>query len=64
MVVDQAVLMYESETWLMTPHIGGNLGGFRHRVAFRLTGQQPQRGINVIWRYPLLAEAMEEAGLH
>ena len=35
--VVRAVLMYRSETWVITPRIGGVLGGFHHKVDLRLT---------------------------
>ena len=57
--VVHVVLMYGSETWVMTPHSGRVLGGFHHRVACRLTGQKPQRGINGKCVYPLMVDAME-----
>ena len=63
MMVVQAVLLYGSETWAMTPHIGKALGGFHHRMAFRMTGQKLQRGVDGRWVYPPLEEAMEEEGL-
>ena len=61
--VVQAVLLYISETWVMTPSIVRDLGIFYHRVARRLLGRKLRRVIDGIWRYPRLAEAMEEAGL-
>ena len=63
MAVVQAVLLYKSETWVMTPRIVRDLGIFYHRVARRLLGRKPRRVIDGIWRYPPLAEAMVEAGL-
>ena len=30
--VVQAVLLFGSEMWVMTPHTGGAIGGFQHRV--------------------------------
>ena len=59
--VVQTVLLYRSETWEMTPHIGKVLVRFHHRVAGRLTVQQPQRWRDGGWVYPPLAEEMEEA---
>ena len=47
----------------MTPHIGRVLGRYHHRVACRLAGRQPRRGREGVWTYPLLEDAMEEAGL-
>ena len=41
LAVVQSVMMYGSETWVMTPCIGRVLGGFHHRVACRITGRQP-----------------------
>ena len=61
--VVQEVLLYGSETWVMTLPIGRILGGFHHRVACRLTGRQNHRRRYGGWVYTLLAEDMEEAGL-
>ena len=47
----------------MTPHIGSVLGEFYHRVARRLTDEQPWRGREYIWVYLLLEAAMSEVGL-
>ena len=62
MAVVKAVLLYGSETWAMTPRIGRFLGGFHHRVAHRLTRQQPQREGYGRWVYTTLMKMMEEAG--
>ena len=35
--VVQAVMLYRSETWVMTPHIRRVLGRFHHRMTIRLT---------------------------
>ena len=61
--VVQAVMIYGSETWVITPYIGRVLGGFHHRVACRLTGRQPWRGQGGGWVYLLLEDAIAEAGL-
>ena len=39
--VVQAVILFVSETWVMTPHIGWMLVGFKHSGSYRLTGKQP-----------------------
>ena len=39
--VFQATLLFGSETWVMTPRIGSNLGGFHHRVDLLLAVMQP-----------------------
>ena len=36
LVVVQAVLIYGSETWVLTPSMKRVFGGFQHRVACRL----------------------------
>ena len=38
--VFQSVLIFGSETWVMTPHMGRALGSFQHRVARRITERQ------------------------
>ena len=59
----QAVLLYGSETWVLTPHIWSILGGLHHRVAHWLKGQQPWRVRVGSWVYPYLVEAITEVGL-
>ena len=61
--VVQVVMIYGSEKWVTTPHIGRVLGGFHHRVDHRLTGRQTQRGRDGGWVYTPMEDAMEEAGL-
>ena len=61
--VVHVVMLYRTETWVMTPHTGRVLGGFRHRVACSLMGRQPRIGRDGGWVYPPLEEAMTEAGL-
>ena len=45
----QAVLLFRSETWVMTPCMGRVLGGFQHRVAKQITGRQPRRLLDGSW---------------
>ena len=63
MVVIQLVMLYRSETWMTTPHIGRVLGGFHHKVARKMMGRQPWKGRNSVWTYPPKEDAMAEAGL-
>ena len=63
LVVVQSVLIYGSETWVMTPHMKRVLGGFHHRVACRIMGQKPRKGRGGGWVFPLLEYAMVEAVL-
>ena len=47
--VVQAVLIFRSEMWVMTPHMGRSLGGFKHSVSRRINGRQPQRMMEGSW---------------
>ena len=60
--VTQAVLLFEVDTWVLTPMMERALSIFQHKVARRLTGRQPRRRGGGNWDYPLLEEAMVEAG--
>ena len=40
--VVQAVLIFGSETWVLTPHMGRALGSFHHGVARWIMGIQPR----------------------
>ena len=46
LAVVQLVLLYWSETWVLTPRMKRVLGRFHHRVDLRLTGRQPWKGRN------------------
>ena len=63
LAVVQSVMLYGSETWVLTPHMLRVLGGFHYRVSRRMTGRQPQKGRDGSWVYPLLEDAMVEVGL-
>ena len=63
LVVVQAVLLYGSETWVLTPHMQRVLGGFHHRVARRLTRKKTRKVRDGGWVYPPLEDLMVEAGL-
>ena len=41
--VAQAVLLFGSETWVLTPRIERALESFHHGAALRITGRQPRR---------------------
>ena len=44
LAVVELVMIYGSDTWVLTPRMKRVLGGFHHRVARKLTGRQPLRG--------------------
>ena len=43
--VVQAILLFRSQTWVLTLHIKRILGGFHHRVARRISGKMPHRRV-------------------
>ena len=61
--VTQAVLLFGSETWVLTVRMEKALDSFQSRVTRRITGRQPRRGKDGSWYYPSLAGAMKEAGI-
>ena len=63
LAVVQSVLLYGSETWVMTAFIRRVLGGFHHRFSRSLICRQPWRGRYGMCIYPLMEDAMVEAGL-
>ena len=63
LAVVKSVMIYGSESWVLTPHMKRVLGGLFHRVARRLTGRQPRRGQEGGWVYPGTEDAMAETGL-
>ena len=63
LAVVQLVLLYGSDTWVLTLRMQKVLGVFQRRVDRRLTVRQPQKGGDGGWVYPPLEDAMAEAGL-
>ena len=63
LAVVQSVLLYGSETWVLTPRMQRVLGGFPHRAAHRLTVRQPRKWRDGSWVYSPLKDAMVEEGL-
>ena len=51
-VVVQAVLLYGSDMWVMSPLIGKMMGSFQLMVIHRLTGWQPRRRAYGTWSTP------------
>jgi len=62
--VVQSVLLFGSETWVLSPSMLKALEGFHHRVARQLSGKVgwylPREDR---WVYPPISEVLEEAGL-
>ncbi len=60
----QAVLLYGSESWVLTKSNMRQLRSFHSRVARFLTGRHIRQDRNGTWHYPPTAGVLEEAGLH
>ena len=58
----QAVLIFGSEMWVLTPCTERAMGSFKKRIAQRVTGRQPRQRGEVRWEYPPLTEVANKAG--
>ena len=59
----QAVLLYGSETWVLTQPIKQILNTFHHRCARFITGRFIHPDKDGIWVYPNSQEVLKQAGL-
>ena len=59
----QAVLLYGSETWSLSPSSMKCLEGFHIRAAWRMSGKRPVRKEDRSWRYPHLEDVLQAVGL-
>jgi len=61
----QSVLLYGSETWVLSPAAMARLEGFHIRAAYRMAKEHvPQRGPNLQWVYPSSEAVLEDCGMH
>jgi len=61
----QAVLLFGSETWCLTPAALKSPEGFHLRAAWRMaSANKPHQESDNSWRYPDTPAVMEEVGLH
>jgi hypothetical protein len=61
----QSVLLYGSETWVLSPAVLARLEGFHIRAAYRMAKVHvPRRGPNQQWVYPPSDKVLEECGMH
>ena len=60
----QAVLLFGSETWCLSPANLRLLEGFHVRAARRMTGMMPKRKSDGTWEYPDSVEVLKAACLH
>ena len=61
--VVQAVLLFGSETWLLTPRLEKSLEGFHHGVVWRMAGMVPKRQHGVTWVYISIGEDLAMLGV-
>jgi hypothetical protein len=60
----QLVLLYGSESWVLTTPMLNVLNGFQHRIARRISGLMATREDDKTWHYPPIKRALEIAGLY
>ena len=59
MAVVQAVLLFGSKTWVLTPRLDKSLEGFHHRVARQMAGMVTKRQRDGTWVYTPIGAALE-----
>ena len=59
----QAVPLYGSETWSLSPSSVKHLEGFHIHVAWRMTSNRPNRNVDGSWMYRCSADVLNAAGL-
>jgi hypothetical protein len=62
-VVVQSVLLYGSESWVLSKAMMKKLKSFHNRIARFLTGRHIRQNGDGVWVYPSTKETLEEAGL-
>ena len=60
----QAILLFGSETWTVTPSSLQSLEGFHIRAARRMPGMMPQKAPGGQWVYPVWQDVLKTAGLY
>ena len=64
MEVDQLVILYERESWVVKGVTLKFLEGFHHQADMRIMGTKATRGTGGEWDYTPVVAALESAGLH
>ncbi len=60
----QAILLYGSETWVISRTALARLEGFHIRAAYRMAKtNKPKRGPGNVWEYPRLVDVLKECGM-
>ena len=63
MAVVQVVLLFGSETWVLTPRLEKSLEGFHHRAVWRMAGMGPKRQCDGTWVYKPIEAALAMVGM-
>ena len=69
MAVVQAVLIFGSDTWVLTPRLDKSLENFHHRAVRRIVVMVPKRQQDVTWVYTFIGAVLatvrlEEIGVY
>ena len=59
MAVVQTVILFEFETWVLTPQLEKSLEGFHHWAVRRIAGMGPKRQQYGTWAYTPIGAALE-----
>ena len=59
----QAVLLYGSETWSLSPLSMKCLEGFHICAVWRMSGKRPEQNVDGSWMYPRSEEVLEAVGM-
>jgi hypothetical protein len=60
----QTVLLFSSETWVVTPTLLQQLESFHHAVARRISGKRATLDVRTgVWKWPPIEEALALAGI-
>ena len=57
-VVAQPMLLFDSNTWVITPRLEKSLKVFHHRVTRQMAGMGPKRQRYGTWVYPPIGAAL------
>jgi hypothetical protein len=64
LAVVQAILLYGSKTWVISPHAMARLEGFHIRAAWRMAKtHKPRQGPQNEWVYLRLEDVLQESGM-
>ena len=63
MALVQAVILFGSETWVMTPRLEKSLEGFRHWAVWHMAGMVSKRQQDGTWLYKTIGALLTMVGL-